>query len=337
MVKAKMLSTSTPANHYQTTPSKALQICIIQSTQVKSAIVLLLLSCIHSTSAVQIIVPSAAPRISSDKLWGILSQEALSSFEGTPDKEVAPYKLSHVGSHVETDNSACKGKHVHVVRTDLQTHHPPKIIIMGGPASGKGTQCEHIVAKYGTIHLSTGDMLRESIQRGDTIGTSAQEYIDAGQLVPDEVMIELVLDRISQSDCQQHGWLLDGFPRTQAQAEALKKMGVKADLFIFLNVSDADLIERVTGRRSDPVTGKIYHMKLFPPPLDVVDRLVQRSDDTVDKMSKRLNLFHANFHAVRHHYKDVFVEIEGSGSPDEVASRISKAIEERVLTIRQTL
>jgi adenylate kinase len=334
MAKAKMLSIATPANHHGKTPSKALQMCNIQSMRVKTAIFLLLQSFIHSTSGVQIIAPSAAPSVTRPGLWGLLSEETLSMLEGATDKEVAQFKLSQVGSHVETDDTD-KGNQVYVVRSDLQTHHPPKIIIMGGPASGKGTQCEHIVANYGTIHLSTGDMLRESIRRGGSIGTTAQEYIDAGQLVPDEVMIELVLDRISQSDCQQHGWLLDGFPRTQAQAEALDKMGIHADLFIFLNVSDADLIERVTGRRSDPVTGKIYHMKFFPPPVDIVDRLVQRSDDTVAKMSNRLNQFHANVDAVRHHYEDVRVEIEGSGRPDEVTTRISKAIEERVPTIRQ--
>lgn len=212
----------------------------------------------------------------------------------------------------------------------------PKIIIMGGPASGKGTQCEYIAAHYNVVHLSTGDMLRESIRRGDRIGMAAQQFMDAGQLVPDQLIIQHVLERITQPDCLRWGWLLDGFPRTQAQAMALSEVGVYADIFLFLNVPDADLIDRVSGRRSDPVTGKTYHLKFFPPPPDIVNRLVQRSDDTVEKMTNRLTQFHANVSSIKHFYEDVAVEIEGSGGPEEVALRISNAIQERVL-IRQNV
>ena len=207
-----------------------------------------------------------------------------------------------------------------------------RIIIMGGPASGKGTQCEKIASKYGVAHLSTGDMLREAVRRGSEIGDIAKSYMDSGQLVPDEIMIQIVTERISQPDCRQRGYLLDGFPRTPAQAEALSKMGISADIFVFLNVPDSELIARVVGRRLDPVTGKIYHMKYFPPPEDVRERLTQRSDDTVENMTNRLQQFHHNVNAVRSYYEDVLVEVDGTGSPDSITDRILNEIESKMPT-----
>lgn len=194
---------------------------------------------------------------------------------------------------------------------------------MGGPASGKGTQCERIAAEYGVVHLSTGDMLREAVRQNSETGKIAKIYIDAGELVPDEIMIKIVTERISQSDCQERGWLLDGFPRTPAQAEGMK---ISADLFIFLKVPDSELIERVVGRRLDPTTGKIYHIKYFPPPEDIQERLEQRSDDTKEKMTNRLRQFHNNVHAVRSYYEDILTEIDGTGSPDDITQRIIQAI-----------
>lgn len=266
--------------------------------------------------------------------WGVLSADTVLSTEVYEDRK------SHEDHYTETiAKSQVNAKITEVgdliqnIPTDirLSKRQPPKIIIMGGPASGKGTQCTHIVATYGLVHLSTGDMLRDSIQRGDYIGIMAQKFMDAGQLVPDEIIIQMVLSRISQQDCVQQGWLLDGFPRTQAQAKALAKSDIHADLFLFLNVPDKELMIRVTGRRTDPITGTIYHTTFFPPPPDIVGRLIERSDDTVDTMRKRLRQFHANVASVRQHYDDVVVEIEGSGRPEEVACRISKVMEERVL------
>jgi adenylate kinase len=127
----------------------------------------------------------------------------------------------------------------------------------------------------------------------------AQKFMDAGQFVPDEIIIQMVFNRISQLDCVQQGWLLDGFPRTQAQAKALAKSDIHADLFLFLNVPDKELMIRVTGRRTDPITGTIYHATFFPPPPDIAGRLIERSDDTVDTMRKRLRQFHANVASVR--------------------------------------
>jgi len=201
---------------------------------------------------------------------------------------------------------------------------PLQIIIAGAPASGKGTQCENIKNTYGVVHLSTGDMLREAVAAETEVGLAAKEYMNAGKLVPDEVIIGIVKDRLEQNDCQTQGWLLDGFPRTKAQADALAATGVKADCFLFLNVPDEMIVERVVGRRTDPETGKIYHMKFSPPTDDeVISRLVHRADDTEDAVVVRLKQFHDNFDSVKECYDDIMHEIDGSTKPDVVGDAIS--------------
>lgn len=136
-----------------------------------------------------------------------------------------------------------------------------------------------------------------------------------------------VKDRLQQTDCLQSGWLLDGFPRTPAQAQALAAQGIVADCFIFLNVPDSVLVERVVGRRTDPVTGKIYHMTFSPPEdEEVAARLEQRSDDTEEKVKVRLEQFHANVEAVKGSYEDIAVEVDGTSRPEEVSEIIMSAI-----------
>jgi len=204
------------------------------------------------------------------------------------------------------------------------------VIIAGAPASGKGTQCEVIKEKFGVVHLSTGDMLRAAVAAGTEVGKLAKDYMDNGKLVPDDVIIGVVKDRLCASDCKDKGWLLDGFPRTQAQANALAEAGVSADCFLFLDVPDDVLVERVVGRRTDPVTGKIYHMKFSPPEdYEVRSRLVQRSDDTEEKVKVRLEQFHANVDAVKDSYMDIMVVIDGNRAPDAVSQDIIDAIESK--------
>jgi len=206
-----------------------------------------------------------------------------------------------------------------------------KIIIAGAPASGKGTQCEIIKDKYGVVHLSTGDMLRAAVADQTEVGKLAKEYMDSGKLVPDEVIIGVVKDRLESDDCKKSGWLLDGFPRTQAQAAALADAGVSADCFIFLNVPDDVLVERVVGRRTDPVTGKIYHMTFSPPDdEEVLARLEQRSDDTEEKVKVRLEQFHANVEAVKGSYGEISVDIDGTKAPNDVAALFDAAISANV-------
>mmetsp|Transcript_12664 Transcript_12664/g.29399 ORF Transcript_12664/g.29399 Transcript_12664/m.29399 type:complete len:382 (+) Transcript_12664:52-1197(+) len=210
-----------------------------------------------------------------------------------------------------------------------RTGDPLKLIISGAPASGKGTQCEQIKEKFGVVHLSTGDMLRSAVAAGTEVGKKAKSFMDSGKLVPDDVIIGVVTDRLAEEDCQSQGWLLDGFPRTQAQAKALEDAGVEADGFLFLKVPDDVLVERVVGRRSDPETGKIYHMTFSPPPDNekVKARLVQRSDDTEEKVKVRLEQFHTNVGAVIGDYQDICVDIDGNQPLEHVTMEIREAIE----------
>lgn len=207
------------------------------------------------------------------------------------------------------------------------------IIIAGAPASGKGTQCETIRETFGVVHLSTGDMLREAVAAGTEVGKRAKDFMDSGRLVPDEVIIGVVRERLEGEDCRSKGWLLDGFPRTQAQAKALEDAGVAADCFLFLDVPDEILVERVVGRRTDPATGKIYHMTFSPPDdEEVLKRLEQRSDDTEAKVKVRLEQFYANVEAVKYSYTDIMVTIDGNQAPAEVSSAILKTIERMTAT-----
>ena len=130
-----------------------------------------------------------------------------------------------------------------------------RLIISGAPASGKGTQCEKIIEEFKVPHLSTGDMLRAAVKAGSPLGKEAKAYMDAGKLVPDSLVINLVKEKLASPECVNGGWLLDGFPRTGEQAKALQQANINPDKVILLDVPDSALIERVTGRRSDPVTG----------------------------------------------------------------------------------
>ena len=184
----------------------------------------------------------------------------------------------------------------------------------------------------GVIHLSTGDMLRAAVAAGTDVGKEAKDFMDAGKLVPDEVIIGIVKDRLEESDCVKSGWLLDGFPRTPAQAEALVDAGVSADCFLFLAVPDDILVERVVGRRTDPETGKIYHLTFSPPEdEEVLARLDQRSDDTEEKVKVRLEEFRANVDAVKGVYTDISVEVDGTKEPEEVSVTIIEAIDSMLM------
>lgn len=205
---------------------------------------------------------------------------------------------------------------------------PLKAMIAGAPAAGKGTQCARIVEEFGMVHISAGDLLREEVARGTEAGKAAKECMDRGHLVPDEVVVQMVKNRLAAPDVQQRGWLLDGYPRSASQAEAIEKEGIRPDVFLLLDVPDGILVERVVGRRLDPDTGKIYHLKFNPPPADVVDRLQQRSDDTEDKVKSRLEVHHANVNAVLGYYQQELVEIDGQRSMDAVFSSVAQVLRE---------
>jgi len=202
-----------------------------------------------------------------------------------------------------------------------------RVMIAGAPAAGKGTQCANIVEKYNLVHISVGDLLRDEVKNASPAGKRAKDFMDRGELVPDEVVVDMVKTRLAQGDVQRSGWLLDGYPRSASQAEAIEKEGIRPDVFLLVNVPDELLIERVVGRRLDPVTGDIYHLKFKPPPADVVDRLIQRSDDTEEKCKVRLDTYHKNVDAVIGYYKNLMVEIDGNQSMDKVFANISHVID----------
>jgi len=205
---------------------------------------------------------------------------------------------------------------------------PRKLIIAGAPAAGKGTQCDLIKQRYGVNHISTGDLLRAASKAGTELGRQAQEFMSAGKLVPDEIVIGLVRLALETKESKEHGWMLDGFPRTPAQAQALSVLGVRPDAFIMINVPDEILVERVVGRRSDPLTGKIYHLKFSPPPTpEIVARLTQRADDTEEAVQVRLEHFHKYTNAVGVFYRDVYLQVNGHQAPAGVFREISQLLE----------
>jgi adenylate kinase len=204
---------------------------------------------------------------------------------------------------------------------------PLQVIISGAPASGKGTQCALIVDAFDVVHLSTGDMLRAAVAAGTELGLSAKGYMDEGALVPDALVIEMVVDRVRRDDCVRRGWLLDGFPRTKAQAVALDEAHVVPDAVVSLDVCDDLLVERVVGRRVDPVTGDIYHTVFnAPPPGEVADRCVQRSDDTEEKARARLSTFHCNSAAIERHYARVLTRVDGARGKAAVFGDVKEII-----------
>ena len=212
------------------------------------------------------------------------------------------------------------------------------VIIAGAPASGKGTQCEKIVAKYGLVHLSTGDCLREAAaDEGNELGQIAKGHMEAGELVPDDLIIGIVAQKLDTPEAKDKGWLLDGFPRTAVQAAAMPKFFLAPTHCILLDVPDEVLVERVCGRRSDPETGTIYHMTTKPPyKLDeegnqvldeegnptmdeeIVARLTQRDDDTEEALKTRLVNFAANRDSVAAAFASIALTVDGNRAPDEV-------------------
>lgn len=201
------------------------------------------------------------------------------------------------------------------------------IVLFGAPGAGKGTQAKFIVDKYGIPQISTGDILRAAVANQTKLGIEAKKYMDAGKLVPDEVVNGLVAERLAEKDCEK-GFIMDGFPRTVVQAKELdkilKNLGKEIEKVIALNVPDADIIERITGRRTSKLTGKIYHIKFNPPVDEKEEDLVQRADDTEEVVVKRLSTYHEQTAPVFDYYKaqNKVSEIDGTRSLDEITKDI---------------
>jgi adenylate kinase len=204
-----------------------------------------------------------------------------------------------------------------------------RLILLGAPASGKGTQGAILCEKFGVPKIATGDMLRAAVAAGTELGKQADSLMKAGQLVPDSVVIGLVKERVSQPDAKK-GFILDGFPRTVPQADALAALlaglGTPLDKVVQIDVSRDLLEERATLRRTDKRTGHIYHLKYSPPPLDA--ELEHRADDQPETVKKRLDQYDAMTAALLPHYEKLGLlrRVDGVGSPSEITNRILAAL-----------
>ncbi len=216
-----------------------------------------------------------------------------------------------------------------------------KLILLGGPGAGKGTQANLIKEKYQIPQISTGDMLRAAVKAGTELGKEAKKIMDSGGLVPDEVIIGLVKERIKEADCAK-GFLFDGFPRTIPQADAMKEAGVAIDAVVDIDVPDEEIIKRMSGRRVHLASGRTYHLVFNPPKVEGKDDetgedLIQRDDDKEETVKKRLDVYHDQTEPLIGYYKDwestgeaaapTYVRIEGVGKVDEIRDAIFKALD----------
>lgn len=216
-----------------------------------------------------------------------------------------------------------------------------KLILLGAPGAGKGTQAQFIREKFGIPQISTGDMLRAAVKAGTPLGVEAKKVMDAGGLVSDEIIIGLVTDRLRQDDCRD-GYLFDGFPRTLPQAEAMKLAGVALDYVLEIDVADEEIIERMSGRRVHPGSGRTYHLRFNPPKLagkdDVTgEDLIQRDDDQEETVRKRLQIYHSQTKPLLEYYRAWAAtsdprapkcrKIAGVGSVDEIMKAAFAALQ----------
>ena len=212
-----------------------------------------------------------------------------------------------------------------------------RIILLGAPGAGKGTQAQFIMEKYGIPQISTGDMLRAAIKAGTELGLQAKAVIDAGELVSDDIILGLVKERISQDDCA-NGFLLDGFPRTIPQADGLKEIGIAIDYVLEFAVPDDVIVERMSGRRAHLASGRTYHLVYNPPKEEGKDDvtgepLVVRDDDKEETVRARLNVYHNQTAPLIAYYKKEadagntqFVTFDGTQTVDQVSTEIQKVL-----------
>ncbi len=215
-----------------------------------------------------------------------------------------------------------------------------RLILLGGPGAGKGTQANYIKNKYGIPQISTGDMLRAAVKAGTPLGLAAKKIMDEGGLVSDEIIIGLVKDRIKEPDCS-NGFLFDGFPRTIPQADAMKEAGVNIDYVVEIVVDDEEIVKRMAGRRVHLASGRTYHILYNPPKVEGKDDetgedLIQRDDDQEETVRKRLKVYHEQTEPLVKYYSKwaesgnanapKYVSIDGIGKVDDIRDNIFKAL-----------
>eukprot|EP00538_Stauroneis_constricta_P013600 CAMPEP_0119547226 /NCGR_PEP_ID=MMETSP1352-20130426/1393_1 /TAXON_ID=265584 /ORGANISM="Stauroneis constricta, Strain CCMP1120" /LENGTH=327 /DNA_ID=CAMNT_0007592087 /DNA_START=297 /DNA_END=1280 /DNA_ORIENTATION=- len=235
------------------------------------------------------------------------------------DSRAIPTTKEHDNGHGGESSSA-------ILHEDQCTNLAPTIVFLGAPASGKGTQCKLLAERFGMVHLSTGDMLRAAVDENTEDGLRAKEFMEKGQLVPDELVTRIVSNRLQDDDCRNRGFILDGYPRTKAQARSLRNLGVSIDATIVLDVPDSQLVERIVGRRLDPVTGKIYHLDYFPPPKEIVNRLEHRSDDRVENVAPRIRSYNSNVMTILREMQGTILRIDGTGDVAGVSAEVEKTL-----------
>lgn len=216
-----------------------------------------------------------------------------------------------------------------------------RLILLGAPGAGKGTQANFIKEKYGIPQISTGDMLRAAVKAGTPLGLEAKGIMDAGGLVRDDIIIGLVKERITEADCAK-GFLFDGFPRTVPQADAMREAGVEIDYVVEIDVADSEILERITGRRVHPASGRVYHVTFAPPKVagkdDVTgEDLVQRTDDTEEVVKKRLAVYHEQTEVLVSYYSSLaasgadkvpkYIKVAGVGKVDEIRDQLFAALD----------
>ena len=219
-----------------------------------------------------------------------------------------------------------------------------KLILLGAPGAGKGTQATFICEKFKIPQISTGDLLRATVKSGSPLGLELKKILDSGALVKDELVIKMVQARIAEPDCA-HGYLFDGFPRTVPQAEAIRAQGLKLDYLLEIQVPFEDIIERMSGRRSHPASGRTYHIKFNPPQVEGLDDitgepLVQRADDHIDTVTKRLDVYRQQTRPLVNFYSDwarkepeiapKYRVINGIGTVEEIRQRVFATFEQTV-------
>lgn len=216
-----------------------------------------------------------------------------------------------------------------------------RLILLGGPGAGKGTQATFITEKFGIPQISTGDMLRAAVKAGTPLGLEAKKVMDAGNLVSDEIITGLVKERVEEADCE-NGYLLDGFPRTIPQADAMREFGIHIDYVVEISVHDDEIIKRMSGRRAHIASGRTYHLIYNPPKQAGIDDitgepLVQRDDDQEETVKKRLNVYHEqteplinyyqDFAESDHHHAPKYVKVDGIGSVDDIRHKILSGLQ----------
>ncbi len=216
-----------------------------------------------------------------------------------------------------------------------------RLILLGGPGAGKGTQATFITQKYGIPQISTGDMLRAAVKAGTPLGLEAKKIMDAGGLISDEIITGLVKDRVQEDDCA-NGYLLDGFPRTIPQADAMREFNIDVDYVVEISVDDAEIIKRMSGRRAHLASGRTYHVVYNPPKEEGKDDvtgepLVQRDDDQEDTVKKRLDVYHEQTEPLIDYYQEFaasakaqapkYIKIDGIGGVDDIKEKIFTSLQ----------